>query len=126
MAIVKTSEIDVKPNEVTVRLEADNGPVTLQFSVFGAAQFARDMSIAATRATKLGQLRPSESAPGLEVLVASRATMEEYGEDTATGDVLLRLRDEQGVLHIFRLDPNEVTEFAQHALLHAQDQSSSH
>jgi hypothetical protein len=126
MAIVKTSEIDVKPNEVIVRLESDGGPVSLQFSAVGAARFARDMSIAATRAMKLGQLRLSESAPGVEVLVAPRATMEEYGGDIETGDVVLRLRDEEGVLHIFRLDPNEVIEFLQNALLHVRDQSASH
>jgi hypothetical protein len=123
MATVTTSNIGVKPNEVVVTLESDNGPVNLHFQAAGAAQFARDMSTAATQATKLGQLPPSELAPGCEELVAPRVTLEEYGQDIVTGDVVLRLRDEEGVLHIFRVDPNEINEFAQLALLHAADQS---
>lgn len=123
MATVTASHIGVKPNEVIVTLESDNGPVNLHFQAAGAAQFARDMSTAATRAMKLGQLSPSELAPGREELVAPRATLEEYGQDIVTEDVVLRLRDEGGVLHIFRVDPNEINEFAQRALLHAADLS---
>src|SRR5260221_11346981 len=119
MPSMTASNIGVKPNEVIVTLESDNGPVNFHFQAAGAAQFARDMSTAATRAMKLGQLL----APGLEELVAPRATLEEYGQDIVTGDIVLRLRDEEGVLHIFRVDPNEINEFAQHALLHAADQS---
>ena len=89
MAIVTTSNIGVKPNEVVVTLESDNGPVNLHFQAAGAAQFARDMSTAATQATKLAQLPPSELAPGLEELVAPRATLEAYGQDIVTGDVVL-------------------------------------
>jgi hypothetical protein len=123
MATVTTAAIGVNPNEVVVVLTADDGPHELRFPAASAAQFARDMSTAATQAMKLGQLPPSELAPGLEELAAPRATLEEYGQDTVTGDVVLRLRDEEGVLHIFRVDPNEINEFAQHALLHAADQS---
>jgi hypothetical protein len=129
MATVTRSSIGVKPNEVIVTLDSDNGPVNLAFQPAGAAQFARDMSTAATQAMKLGRLAPSELAPGREELVAPRATLEDYGQDIVTGDVVLRFRDEEGVLHIFRVDPNEINEFAQHALLHAADQSddeSSH
>jgi hypothetical protein len=123
MATVTTAAIGVNPNEVIIVLTADDGPHELRFAAAGAAQFARDMSTAATQAMKLGQLPPSELAPGREELVAPRATLEEYGQDTVTGDIVLRLRDEEGVLHIFRVDPNEINEFAQRALLHAADQS---
>ena len=128
MARVLTSSIGIKPNEVEVlvTLESHNDPVNLQFPAVGAAQFARDISIAATQAMQLGQLPQSELEPGSEFLFAPRATLEEYGEDTETEDVVLRLRDEGGVLHIFRLDPNEVIEFLQHALLHVRGKSASH
>jgi hypothetical protein len=126
MAIVMAANIGVEPNEVIVVLESNKGPVNLHFPAAGAARFARDMSIAATQAMKLTQLSPSKLEPEQEVLVAPRATLEDYGEDVKTGDVVLRLRDEEGVLHIFRSSPDEVIEFARQALLHAPSHSVSH
>jgi hypothetical protein len=126
MAIVMAANIGVESNEVIVVLESDNGTVNLHFPAAGAARFARDMSIAATQAMKLTQLSPSELEPGHEVLVAPRATLEKYGQDIETGDVVLRLRDEEGVLHIFRSAPDDVVEFAREALLHASGYAGSH
>jgi hypothetical protein len=107
MAIVMAANIGVEPNEVIVVLESNNGPVNLHFPAAGAARFARDMSIAATQAMKLTQLSPSELEPGHEIVVAPRATLEEYGEDIETGDIVLRLRDEEGVLHVFGRPPTK-------------------
>jgi hypothetical protein len=123
MSAVTTSDIVARPNEVIVTLTSENGPVRLDFSAYGAAVFARDMSVAAARALKLNQQPKPNQAQGLEELVAPRATLEDYGQDTQSGDVILRLRDEQGVLHVFRVDPNEINEFAQSALLHTSNQS---
>lgn len=112
-----------EPNEVIVEIESEAGPVSLSFQPFGAATLARDMSTASTQAIKLGRAQSSELAPGREELVAPQATLEDYGQDIESGDVILRLRDEQGVLHIFRVAPNEVFEFAEHALLNREEQS---
>src|SRR5258707_6651909 len=106
MSMVSTAQIGVNPNEVIVVLTADDGPNELRFAAAGAAQFARDMSQAASNALQMNQLSASEQERGVENLVAPRATLEDYGQDTTSGDVILRLRDEEGVLHVFRVAPN--------------------
>src|SRR5712664_2006875 len=116
MATVTTSAIGVKPNEVIVTLESDNGPVNLHFQAAGAAQFARDMSQAASRALQLSRSSQSEREQGVEQLFAPRATLEDYGLDSVSGDVILRLRDEEGVLHVFRVAPTQINEFAHSAI----------
>jgi len=123
--MVSTAQIGVNPNEVIVVLTADDGPHELRFAAAGAAQFARDMSQAASNALQMNQPSASEQERGVENLVAPRATLEDYGQDTTSGDVILRLRDEEGVLHVFRVAPNEINEFAHSAILHAADQSAA-
>src|SRR5712664_2677174 len=116
MPAVSTADIRANPNEVVVVLTAEDGPHELRFPAAGAAQFARDMSQAASRALQLSRSSQSEREQGVEQLFAPRATLEDYGLDSVSGDVILRLRDEEGVLHVFRVAPTQINEFAHSAI----------
>jgi hypothetical protein len=58
---------------------------------------------------------------GHDTVFAPQVELADYGLDTQSGGVFLRLRDEQGVEFCYLLDRNEIAQFAQRLLLRLSD-----